>query len=99
MAACFGALLLAPAAMLGLPRTPSVVVIGAPGRTPHEMADLVARAGGSLVASAGHDNVLVATSDRPGFPLRLYAAGAWLVLAPGMIPGCGPGAPRPAGGP
>ncbi|RVU20140.1 hypothetical protein [Methylobacterium oryzihabitans] len=95
VATCLGVLVLAPALLLALPRTRDVVVIGAPGRTPREMADLVARADGRLVASTGTGNALVATSDRPGFPLRLYAAGAWLVLASAGPAGCGPAA-RPA---
>ncbi|MCX5519749.1 hypothetical protein OSH10_15000 [Kaistia defluvii] len=53
-----------------------------------ETAGIVARAGGSIVASAGLSNVIIAHSDNPDFISTLYRSGAWLVLDAVKLRGC-----------
>jgi hypothetical protein len=53
-----------------------------------EAAGIVARAGGSIVASAGLSNVIIAQSDNPDFIASLYRSGAWLVLDAVKLRGC-----------
>ena len=53
-----------------------------------EAADIVARSGGSIVASAGLPNVIIAHSDDPDFISTLYRSGAWLVLDAVKLRGC-----------
>jgi hypothetical protein len=77
-----------PALCLALPRSSEVAVVGAPVSDGSEMARLVARAGGSIVRTGGRSNVLVARSGEPGFVLRLYREGAWLVLDPIVTGAC-----------
>ncbi len=66
--------------------------VGGPGRLtavvgdPARAASAVARAGGSIVAIKR--GVVLARSARPGFALRLYAAGAPLVLEGRVAEGC-----------
>jgi hypothetical protein len=53
-----------------------------------QTAALVTMAGGKLVDSGGLSNLVVASSDSPGFASALYRAGAWLVLNPIAFHGC-----------
>ena len=61
-----------------------------PPRISIEMAaSLVASAGGELVDSSRFPNLVIATSDTPGFAHALYNVGAWLVMDPIIARGCG----------
>lgn len=53
-----------------------------------DTAGIVARSGGSIVASAGLSNVIIAHSDNPDFIASLYRSGAWLVLDAVKLRGC-----------
>jgi hypothetical protein len=57
-----------------------VAVIAPPWAGEADAANIVARSGGSIVATAGLSNVIIARSDDPAFVSTLYKAGAWLVL-------------------
>ncbi len=87
--------LLCPLLVLAAPRSESVAVVGGPSRTLHEMASIVAGAGGDILRASGAGNVIIARSNEPGFVLRLYAGGAWLVLDPIVATLCGVDAPSP----
>lgn len=90
--------LCAPLAVLAMPRSGTVAVVGSPLGDPATVADVVTAAGGVIVREGGVRNVLIAHSDEAGFVRRLFAAGAWLVLDPAAVGGCDPHAPatRPA---
>ncbi|MCJ2124206.1 hypothetical protein [Methylobacterium sp. J-077] len=90
----FGCLVavLVPFAVLALPQSDVVAVVGPPGGGAAESVRIVAEAGGTLLNRAGPDNVVLARSDRKGFAGRLYAAGACLVLDGRLSEGCGPSA-------
>ena len=60
----------------------SVAVFARPGRA----ADTAVRAGGSLEEFSGM--IAVTRSDEPGFVLRLYRAGALLVIDARVVSGC-----------
>ncbi|MBY0298177.1 MAG: hypothetical protein K2X71_19455 [Methylobacterium sp.] len=79
-----------PLGLAAMPCGPVVAVLGPPG----DIGRIVARAGGAILRAGAAGNLLVARSDAPGFTLRLYAAGAWLVLDPMAAGGCEP-LPRP----
>ena len=79
---------LAPLGLLILPRGSQVAVIGRPGASPSELANLVAAAGGGLIRGGGYANIAIAASDEAGFTTRLYRAGAWIVLDPIVAGGC-----------
>lgn len=49
---------------------------------------MVAAADGRIVRVGAGAAILVLTSDRPDFPARLLAAGAWAVLSPVVAGGC-----------
>lgn len=80
--------LCAPLAVLALPRSETVAVVGSPWRGAAGAAEAIARAGGVVVRAGGASNVLVATSPDPDFVGRLYRSGAWLVLDPLSAVGC-----------
>jgi hypothetical protein len=80
LALALAAMAAAPLIALALPRDGKVAIVAAPGTGADAMARLVARAGGAIVRLGPTANVIVATSDAPGFVARLYGAGAWLVL-------------------
>ncbi|MCJ2138835.1 hypothetical protein [Methylobacterium sp. E-066] len=83
---------LVPFAILALPQSEVVAVVGPPGGGAAESIRIIAEAGGTLLNRGGPDNVLLARSDREGFAGRLYAAGARLVLDGHLSEGCGPSA-------
>ncbi|WP_053081585.1 hypothetical protein [Methylobacterium aquaticum] len=87
-------LLLAPLAVVAVPRSETVAVLGRPGGGTAEAAAIVVAAGGTLVRT-GAAGVVVARSPEAGFVGRLYGAGAWLVLDPIVAGGCAPGPDRP----
>ena len=65
-----------------------LAVIAAPWRGLNDMVSLVAAADGTIVDVGGASNVIIASSDSPGFVTALYRAGAWLVLDPILLRGC-----------
>ncbi|GJD96174.1 hypothetical protein [Methylobacterium iners] len=81
--------LLCPFLVLAAPRGDTVAVVGGPARTMPEMARIVAGAGGDILRAGAADNVIIARSGEPGYVLRLYAEGAWLVLDPIVATLCG----------
>ncbi|WP_019906787.1 hypothetical protein [Methylobacterium sp. 77] len=84
---------LVPLGLLALPASRTVAVLGPPG---HDMVALVARAGGSILRMGGWTNIIVATDGPPDLVARLYASGAWLVVAAGEARGCAPTSRAPA---
>jgi hypothetical protein len=66
-----------------------LAVLFPPRVTIETAASLVASAGGDLVDSSRFSNLVIATSDRPGFAHALYKVGAWLVMDPVVARGCG----------
>ncbi|WP_407529567.1 hypothetical protein [Methylobacterium oryzisoli] len=82
-----------PLGLAAMPGGPVVAVLGPRGDA-GRTARIVAQAGGAILRAGAAGNLLVARSDAPGFTLRLYAAGAWLVLDPILAGGCEP-PPRP----
>lgn len=87
---CAMGMLLIPLALLLLPQSDAVAVIGAPGSRLPDVMRLVAEADGVILRGGGVGNLVVARSERSGFVGRLYAAGAWLVLNPIVAGGCEP---------
>lgn len=72
-----------------LPRPDApVLVLVAPSGGPAEAMRVVAAAGGVLLDGTRFDPVVIAAGDGPGFASRLYAAGAVLVTASPVRPGC-----------
>lgn len=82
-------LVLAPLVVVAVPRSDIVAVLGRPSSGVPETAAIVAAAGGTLVRT-GAAGLVVARSGEAGFVWRLYGAGAWLVLDPVVVGGCGP---------
>jgi hypothetical protein len=69
------------------PSNGEVAVFLAPWSQEASAVEVVARAGGSLVA-AGRPWAAIAVSDDPHFVRHLYEAGAFLVTAPALAAGC-----------
>ena len=67
-----------------------LAVLFPPRITIETAASLVASAGGELVDSSRFPNLVIASSDTPGFADALYKVGAWLVMDPIIARGCGP---------
>jgi hypothetical protein len=61
-------------------RSKEVAVVAPPWASEADVAGIVAQSGGSIVATAGLPNIIIARSDDPEFVSTLYQAGAWLVL-------------------
>jgi hypothetical protein len=68
------------ASMVADAHSTEVAVVAPPWADAADVATIVARSGGSIVASAGLPNIIIARSDDPEFVSTLYHAGAWLVL-------------------
>lgn len=81
-------LLSAVAFAAAAPRGATVAVAGWPGADASTVADIVVTAGGKIVGGTALSNVIVVTSDEPGFVRRLYSAGALLVFHPSIAGGC-----------
>jgi hypothetical protein len=64
------------------------LVFAAPSVTLGQTINLVQRAGGGLVQVSRFSNILVASSDRPGFAADLHKAGALIVVAVSVPTGC-----------
>ncbi|ODT22479.1 MAG: hypothetical protein ABS35_14770 [Kaistia sp. SCN 65-12] len=76
------------ASMAGDAQSKEVAVVAPPWADAADVAGIVARSGGSIVATAGLSNIIIARSDEPGFVSTLYQAGAWLVLDAVKLRGC-----------
>lgn len=68
--------------------TKEVAVVAPVWSNASETAEIVALSGGSIVASGGLANVIIARSDNPDFISALYRSGAWLVLDAVKLRGC-----------
>jgi len=64
-------------------------VIVPPGYNAGRAIMLIQRAGGRVVAITPGRHIVIAHSERPGFERDLYRAGAWLVVDPLRLRGCG----------
>lgn len=64
-------------------------VIAPPWYDAGETLTLIQRAGGRIAAINAANGVVIAYSETPGFVGDLYRAGAWLVLDPVQLRGCG----------
>jgi hypothetical protein len=69
------------------PSNGEVAVFLAPWSHDPSAVEVVARAGGSLVA-VGRPWAAIAVSEDPHFVTHLYEAGAFLVTAPALAAGC-----------
>ena len=63
-------------------------VMAWPGSPSNTTFDLVARAGGKIIATGGSDSVVITQSDDPDFRARLFAEGAFLVFNPLLAGPC-----------
>lgn len=81
--------LLTPLALLAIPHSETVALVGRAGSDTGAVIRVVAAAGGSILGVGGRPNIVIARSDSAGFAGRLYAAGAQLVLDGGLASGCG----------
>ena len=81
--------LLTPLALLAIPRSETVALVGRPGSETGAVIRMIAEAGGSILSLGGRPDVVIARSDSAGFVTRLYAAGARLVLDGSLAGGCG----------
>lgn len=66
-----------------------LAVIAPPWYDRNDTAALVLAVGGRIIRSAAAPNMIVARSDDPRFVGALYGAGAWLVIDPRGLRGCG----------
>lgn len=66
----------------------------APTATAADAVGIIAAAGGMLVAATAFDSIVIARSPSPDFVGRLFAAGAWIVVA--APAGCSPHHPSNA---
>jgi hypothetical protein len=64
-------------------------VVAPPWLTLGQKVSLVQSARGKIVEMSGARHVVVAYSEDPDFVRELYRAGAWLVLDPVNLRGCG----------
>lgn len=65
-----------------------VAVVVWPWSPPSRAVEVIARAGGDLVAGARWPFVMMARSSDAAFVDRLYAAGAVVIFRPGVLAGC-----------
>ena len=65
-----------------------LLVIGPPVLDRGKVAQIIFRAGGSVVDFGGLPNIAVAVGDRTGFAAALRAEGAWLVTPSPRLFGC-----------
>src|SRR5690606_25102936 len=75
-------------AILALPRSEFVLVVGWPGMTEARMMQIIADSGGSFVSGGTRSWLAVAHADTAGLPGRLMEAGAMLVLDHSLAVGC-----------
>lgn len=92
--ATYALLAAAYVAMVLLPvRTDPVAVVVSPWAPPIEALQVVAAANGRILSAGPRNWIVLARSDGPDFVDRLYASGAWLVIAAEGLRGCGPSRP------
>ena len=80
--------LITPLALLAVPRSDTVALFGR-GGSHTDAVRMVAEAGGSILSVDGRQDVVIARAESAGFVVRLYAAGARLVLDGRLAGGCG----------
>jgi hypothetical protein len=66
-----------------------VALFGRAGSDTDAVVRMVAEAGGSILSVDGRQEIVIARAESAGFVLRLYAAGARLVLDSRLAGGCG----------
>lgn len=71
-----------------VPRSGKALVFIPPWSTPETMARVVADAGGTFVTTSSTGFAAVAHSTEPGFAMRLFHAGAFLVLDGSLASAC-----------
>lgn len=71
-----------------------LAVIAPPWYDRNETVALILSAGGSIIRPADASNMIVVRSDDPRFVGALYGAGAWFVIDPRGLHGCGDGGLR-----
>ena len=81
--------LITPLALLAVPRSDTVALVGRAGSDTDAVVRMVAEAGGSVLNVGGRPDIVIARADSAGFVARLYAAGARLVLDGSTASGCG----------
>lgn len=92
----FGLAALVVASLSPSGRNGQYLVIAPPWFTDGETIALIQRASGRLAET--RDGIgMIAQSNRPGFVSDLYRAGAWLVIDPMRVAGCGGSADIPGG--
>jgi hypothetical protein len=64
------------------------LVLARPGSTLSETVNLVRSAGGDIAARGLFANIVIADSSRPGFPVSMRDAGAWLAVPVPALAGC-----------
>jgi hypothetical protein len=64
-------------------------VIAPPWYRIGDTISLIRKADGGIVEVGGSANVVIAHSESPDFARALYSAGAWLVVDPISLRGCG----------
>jgi hypothetical protein len=92
--ACLSIGALYATARVGLaPREPlsGVAVVFAPWTEPHAALSRTVEAGSRFVRFGGLPFIAVVIPDDLGYPSRILAAGAWLVVDPKVLASCLPG--------
>jgi uncharacterized integral membrane protein len=80
-------LLVILAVLIVPPPSGPVAVVTLPGAAPAAL--VVAAAGGTVLQTTAGEHVALAQGEGTDFAARLYAAGATLVAAPGLVALCG----------
>ncbi|PWV97591.1 hypothetical protein DFR52_106114 [Hoeflea marina] len=88
VAANLGVIVLVLLAAAMVPRSGKALVFIPPWSTPDSMARVVAGAGGTFVSTSSSGFAAIAHSPEPGFALRLFRSGAFLVLDGSLISAC-----------
>lgn len=70
-------------------RNGQYAVIAPPWYNSGQTVSLIQHADGQLASMNAASRVVIAHSEKPGFVRDLYRAGAWLVLDPLQLRGCG----------
>jgi hypothetical protein len=84
-----------PMALLAVPLSDTVAVVGASQDDAAVLVRIVADAGGSVLSLGARPNIVIARAETGGFVRRLYGAGARLVLDGRLARFCGR-PPQPA---
>lgn len=84
-----GVLGLAVATLSSSGKSGQYAVIAPPWYTLADTVSLIEQADGRIADIRSNSHVVIVYSERPRFVHDLYRAGAWLVLDPGRLAGCG----------